>query len=122
MALGTAPRRRNGVWYTAKGRKLSADGQRYWEQLHKAGTTDGEGHITTTRPEPLRAETPALTAALTARPKRRQGAPTPSGPTAPRLRGRRSEPAGQSYRWHVGRQEEGVHRPRVDECASEPEA
>lgn len=49
MALpqyGTAPRKINGVWVTRSGRKLSAAGQDYWDNLAAQGHTDTRGHIT----------------------------------------------------------------------------
>lgn len=44
MAYGTAPRKVNGVWTTAQGRRLNAAGQRYWQQKHDQGFVDDTGH------------------------------------------------------------------------------
>jgi hypothetical protein len=43
--IGTAPRKVNGVWVTRTGRRLSAAGQRYWENQARLGITDTRGHI-----------------------------------------------------------------------------
>ena len=41
---GTAPRKINGVWFTASGRRLSAAGQLYWDQQVSKGRFDTRGH------------------------------------------------------------------------------